>query len=184
MDQVLIGSCTNASYRDIMICASALRGKKAHPRVSFGVACGSRQVLEMAARNGALSTLISAGARILEPACGFCIGNGQAPQTNAVSIRTSNRNFEGRSGTRSAGVYLTSPETAVASALAGHLVDPTEWFAAEDYPVYARPSRFLIDDSMILQPSDDPDSIEVFRGPNIGELPSNDRFLTLLTARS
>lgn len=176
VDQVLIGSCTNASYRDIMICASALRGKKAHPRVSFGVACGSRQVLEMAARNGALSTLISAGARILEPACGFCIGNGQAPQTNAVSIRTSNRNFEGRSGTRSAGVYLTSPETAVASALAGHLVDPTEWFAAEDYPVYARPSRFLIDDSMILQPADDPDSIEVFRGPNIGEPPSNDRF--------
>ncbi len=176
VDQVLIGSCTNASYRDIMICASALKGKKTHPRVSFGVACGSRQVFDMVAGNGALSILIAAGARILEPACGFCIGNGQAPQTGAVSIRTNNRNFEGRSGTRSAGVYLTSPETAVAAALAGYLVDPTEWFAAEDYPTYERPTSFLIDDSMILQPSDDPDQLEIFRGPNIGEPPSNDRF--------
>jgi len=174
VDQVLIGSCTNASYRDIMLVAAALKGKKVHPRVSFGVACGSRQVFQMVSRNGALADIISAGARILEPTCGFCIGNGQAPQTNAVSIRTSNRNFEGRSGTRSAKVYLTSPETAVASALAGELVDPTEWFANEEYPSYERPKQFLVDDSMILRPADNPDQVEIYRGPNIGEPPSND----------
>lgn len=173
VDQVLIGSCTNASYRDIMVVASALKGKRANPRVSFGIACGSRQVLEMVSKNGALSTLIAAGARILESTCGFCIGNGQAPQTDAISIRTNNRNFEGRSGTRSAGVYLTSPETAVASALAGMLVDPTEWFSNEEYPVYERPHRFLTDDSMILLPSRDPDQVEICRGPNIGDPPSN-----------
>lgn len=173
VDQVLIGSCTNASYRDIMLVAAALKGKKIHPRVSFGVACGSRQVLEMASQNGALATLVSAGARILESTCGFCIGNGQAPQTSAVSIRTNNRNFEGRSGTRSAGVYLTSPETAVAAAIAGELVDPTQWFSPGDYPEYVRPSRFVVDDSMILQPSGAPESIEVFRGPNIGQPPTN-----------
>lgn len=173
VDQVLVGSCTNASYRDIMLVAAALKGKKIHPHVSFGVACGSRQVLEMVSQNGALATLVSAGARILESTCGFCIGNGQAPQTNAVSIRTSNRNFEGRSGTRSAGVYLTSPETAVASALAGEFVDPTQWFSADEYPEHVRPSRFVIDDSMIIQPSTNPEAVEVLRGPNIGQPPSN-----------
>ena len=174
VDQVLVGSCTNASYRDIMLVANALKGKRVHPRVSFGVACGSRQVLQMVAQNGALADIVSAGARVLESTCGFCIGNGQAPQTNAVSIRTSNRNFEGRSGTRSAKVYLTSPETAVASALAGELVDPTEWFANEEYPSYERPKQFLVDDSMILRPADNPDQVEIYRGPNIGEPPSND----------
>ncbi|MGB4530106.1 MAG: aconitase family protein, partial [Bacillota bacterium] len=135
---------------------------------------GSRQVLQMVAQNGALADIVSAGARVLESTCGFCIGNGQAPQTNAVSIRTSNRNFEGRSGTRSAKVYLTSPETAVASALAGELVDPTEWFANEEYPSYERPKQVLVDDSMILRPADNPDQVEIYRGPNIGEPPSND----------
>lgn len=174
VDQVLIGSCTNSSYRDIMLVATALKGKKVNPRVSFGVACGSKQVLEMIAQNGALTDIVSAGARILESTCGFCIGNGQAPQTDAVSVRTNNRNFEGRSGTRSAGIYLTSPETAVASALAGKLVDPTEWFADQEYPSYRRPAQFHIDDSMVLPPADDPDQVKVYRGPNIGDPPAND----------
>lgn len=174
VDQVLVGSCTNASYRDIMLVANALKGKRVHPRVSFGVACGSRQVLQMVAQNGALADIVSAGARVLESTCGFCIGNGQAPQTDGISVRTNNRNFEGRSGTRSAKVYLTSPETAVASALAGELVDPSEWFADQQYPTYERPARFHIDDSMILQPAEDPDQVEIYRGPNIGDPPSND----------
>jgi len=127
VSQVCIGSCTNSSYRDLMIVASMLKGRKISPEVSFGVAPGSRQVLEMIAENGALSDIIASGARILESTCGFCIGAGQAPKTDAVSIRTSNRNFEGRSGTRSAKVFLASPETAVAAALTGVITDPREF---------------------------------------------------------
>lgn len=173
VDQVLVGSCTNSSYRDIMIVASALKGKKVAPGVALGVACGSRQVLEMASRNGALADIIAAGARILESACGFCIGNSVAPKTDAVSLRTSNRNFFGRSGTPTANVYLVSPETAVAAALTGTFTVPSEYFGASTYPSIDIPSSYIIDDSMILEPSKDPNSITIVRGPNIGDPPSN-----------
>ncbi len=174
VEQVLIGSCTNASYRDIMLVAKVLEGRKVSSDISFGVACGSKQVLDMVSRNNALATMISAGARILESACGFCIGNGQAPGTDAVSIRTNNRNFLGRSGTKSAKVYLASPETAVAAALAGEIVDPSEYFGKDSYPSIEMPHEFLIDDSMIVQPSSQGEKVQIFRGPNIGEPPINE----------
>jgi len=173
VDQVLIGSCTNASYRDIMLVANALKGKRVASGTELGVACGSRQVMSMVSRNGALADIIESGARILELACGFCIGNSMAPRTNAVSVRTSNRNFFGRSGTSSADVYLVSPETAVAAALTGKFTDPRDLFSSEDYPKIELPSKFTIDDSMILEPSNDT-SAEIYRGPNIGAPPSND----------
>ena len=169
VDQVLIGSCTNSSHRDISVAAAMLRGRRVHPSVSLGVAPGSRQVLAMAAEEGALSALIGAGARILETACGFCVGCGQAPRTGAVSVRTSNRNFEGRSGTRDARVYLVSPETAAAAALAGRFVDPRD--LGIPYPAYEAPARYLAEDGMVISPSLDP-SIEIYRGPNIGPPPS------------
>ncbi|MFP4417062.1 MAG: aconitate hydratase [Fibrobacterota bacterium] len=174
VDQVLIGSCTNSSYQDIMTVAAALKDKKVASGVSFGVSCGSRQVLEMVSKNGALADIIASGARLLESACGFCIGNSMAPKTDAVSVRTSNRNFFGRSGTTSADVYLVSPEAAVAAALAGKLVDPTNYFASDDYPSVEQPKEFLIDDSMILHPSETPADQTVERGPNIGNPPTND----------
>jgi len=170
--QVMIGSCTNSSYRDLMVVASLLKGRQVHPEVSVGVAPGSRQVLGMLSQNGALADLVTSGVRILESTCGFCIGNGQAPQTNAVSIRTNNRNFEGRSGTRSAQVYLASPETAVAAALTGAITDPRE--LGLSYPGIRLPERFWIDDSMILTPAANPETIQVYRGPNIGDPPAND----------
>jgi aconitate hydratase len=174
VDQALVGSCTNASYRDIMITAAMLKGKKVASSVSLGVACGSRQVFEMVSRNGALADIISSGARILELACGFCIGNSVAPRTSAVSIRTSNRNFYGRSGTASADIYLASPEAAVAAALSGEICDPCEYFKGVEYPQIDIPENFIIDDTMILEPSPNPSSIEIFRGPNIGDPPSNE----------
>jgi len=174
VDQVLVGSCTNASYRDIMLTAAMLKGRKVSPAVSLGVACGSRQVLEMVSRNGALADIVSAGARILESACGFCIGNSAAPRTDAVSVRTSNRNFFGRSGTPSAQVYLTSPEAAVAAALSGEIRDPLEFFADQKYPEIIIPDNFIIDDSMILKPAADPSKVTIFRGPNIGAPPANE----------
>jgi aconitate hydratase len=170
VDQVMVGSCTNSSYRDLMVVASLLKGRRVFPDVSFGVAPGSRQVLEMIARNGALADIISAGARVLESTCGFCIGAGQAPRTDAVSIRTSNRNFEGRSGTKSGKVYLASPESAVAAALTGVITDPRD--LGLDYPEITLPELFWIDDSMILPPAKDPLSVTVFRGPNIGDPPA------------
>jgi aconitate hydratase len=174
VDQVLVGSCTNGSYRDVMRVASLLKGKKINENVSFGVACGSRQVLEMVGRNGALADIVSAGARVLESACGFCIGNSQAPKTNAVSVRTNNRNFYGRTGTVSAGVYLVSPEAAVAAALSGKISDPVRYFAREPYEEIPQPKKFFIDDSLIVEPSDAPETVEIFRGPNIGGPPQND----------
>jgi len=172
VDQVMIGSCTNSSYRDLMTVASLLKGKKVHRDVSFGVAPGSRQVLEMIAQNGALADIVTSGARILESACGFCIGAGQAPRTDAVSIRTNNRNFEGRSGTKSAQVYLASPETAVAAALAGVITDPRD--LGIPFPVIEMPVEFWIDDSMVLSPADAPDTITIDRGPNIGDPPKTE----------
>ena len=168
VEQVLIGSCTNSSLKDLMMVATVLKGKTVHPDTSFGIAPGSKQVLTMLAENGALTDIISSGARILESACGPCIGMGQSPRTNAVSIRTFNRNFKGRSGTKSAEVYLTSPEVAVACALTGRFTDPAE---LGDYPDITLPDTFLIDDAMILPPAKDGSTVEVVRGPNIKPLP-------------
>ena len=170
VDQVAIGSCTNSSYEDLMKVAKILKGKKVHPDVSLVIAPGSRQVMEMIARNGALADIISSGARILENGCGPCIGMGQAPGTNGVSLRTFNRNFYGRSGTLSAKVYLVSPETAAVSAIKGVLTDPRE---LETDLCINMPERFIVDDSMILKPAEDGTKVEVKRGPNIKPFPIN-----------
>jgi aconitate hydratase len=170
-NQVCIGSCTNSSYKDLMTVAKILRGKKVHSSVSLVISPGSKQVIENLAKEGALADLYSTGARITEPVCGFCIGNSQSPQTDAVSIRTSNRNFFGRSGTKTANLYLTSPETAAAAVITGEITDPRE--LGVDYPLVEMPERFYTDDSMILSPSETPMQVEVYRGPNIVELPSN-----------
>ena len=168
IDQVAIGSCTNSSYADMMKVAEILDGHKVAPNVSLVISPGSRQVLTMLASNGALAKMVAAGARILECACGPCIGMGQAPATDAVSLRTFNRNFCGRSGTASASVWLVSPETAAVSAITGVLTDPETWTPVEKP---ATPEHFMADDSMVLAPSDDPDSVEVVRGPNIKPFP-------------
>jgi aconitate hydratase len=165
--QVMIGSCTNSSYRDLMVVAQMLKGKQVHPDVSFGVAAGSRQVLRMIAENGALNDIIDSGARILESSCGFCAGYGQSPQSGGVSVRTNNRNFQGRCGTQDAKVYLVSPEVAVATALTGKLTDPRDLHMA--YPDIPLPAKFHIDDSMVIRPGRR--DVEVFRGPNIGQPP-------------
>ncbi|GIM27503.1 aconitate hydratase [Clostridium polyendosporum] len=170
VDQVAIGSCTNSSYEDLMKVAKILKGKKVNPEVSLVIAPGSRQVMEMLARNGALGDIISAGARILENSCGPCIGMGQAPGTDAVSLRTFNRNFYGRSGTLSAQVYLVSPETGAVSAIAGYLTDPRELDLDLNIEV---PKNFLIDDSMIIKPAECGKEVEVVRGPNIKPFPTN-----------
>ena len=170
VDQVAIGSCTNSSYEDLMKVAKILRGKKVHKDVSLVIAPGSRQVMEMIARNGALGDIISAGARILENSCGPCIGMGQAPGTEGVSLRTFNRNFYGRSGTLSAKVYLVSPETAAVSAINGVLTDPRECDVNINIEM---PKEFLIDDSMIIAPEEDGENVEVVRGPNIKPFPVN-----------
>ncbi|MGG7323488.1 aconitate hydratase [Clostridium baratii] len=170
VDQVAIGSCTNSSYADLMKVSKILKGKKVHKDVSLVIAPGSRQVMEMLARNGALGDIISAGARILENSCGPCIGMGQAPGTDGVSLRTFNRNFYGRSGTLSAKVYLVSPETAAVSAITGVLTDPRELDVDLDFEM---PKEFLIDDSMIIKPAKDGEEVEVKRGPNIKPFPIN-----------
>ncbi|MEI8353708.1 MAG: aconitate hydratase [Lentisphaerota bacterium] len=172
VNQVLIGSCTNSSYRDLKTVALMLRGRKIHPDVEVGVAPGSRQVVLMLAQEGLLGDLVGAGVRILENACGFCIGNHMSPGTDAVSLRTSNRNFEGRSGTQSAGVYLVSPETAVAAALTGKISDPR---ALSGLPDVAAPDRFPIDDSLFLfrETAGTGDAgTPIVRGPNIGKVPA------------
>ena len=170
VDQVCIGSCTNSSYRDLMVVAETLKkgGHKVHSEVSMTVSPGSRQVLDMIAHSNGLVGLIEAGARILENTCGPCIGNGQSPPSGGVSLRTFNRNFEGRSGTKDAGVYLCSPEVAVAAAIYGKVTDPRE---LGEYPSVKLPERFIIDDSMIIPPAEDPSTVEIKRGPNIQPLP-------------
>lgn len=172
IDQVAIGSCTNSSYEDLMKVSKILKGRKVADNVSLVIAPGSRQVMEMIARNGALGDIISSGARILENSCGPCIGMGQSPGTDAVSIRTFNRNFYGRSGTNSAQVYLSSPEVAAVSAIYGCLMDPRDADFEVDFDGIAV-DNFLIDDSMIIAPSKDPDSVEIVRGPNIKPFPLN-----------
>lgn len=172
IDQVAIGSCTNSSYEDLMKVSRILRGRKVADHVSLVIAPGSRQVMEMIARNGALADIISSGARILENSCGPCIGMGQSPGTDSVSIRTFNRNFYGRSGTNSAQVYLASPELAAVSAIYGCLMDPREAdFDIDFSDIHV--DNFLIDDSMIIKPQEDPTSVEVVRGPNIKSFPLN-----------
>ncbi len=171
VDQVLIGSCTNSSYRDLKTVARLLEGKKIHPDVSLGIAPGSRQVLAMLARDGSLADLVDAGARLLENACGFCIGNSLSPGTDGVSLRTSNRNFEGRSGTKSAKVYLVSPEVAAVAALHGRIRDPER--AGLACPRVAMPKAFALDDSLFVRPPADGSRVKIVRGPNIGAPPKN-----------
>ena len=173
VQQVLIGSCTNSSYRDLKTVALMLRGKKVHPDVSVGIGPGSRQVVLMLAQEGLLTELVASGVRILENVCGFCIGNSMSPGTDAVSLRTSNRNFEGRSGTPSGQVYLVSPETAAATALAGVFTDPR---TLKHLPPVDEPAAFQIDDSLFLYretAGKGVPSAVVQRGPNIGKVPVN-----------
>ena len=170
VDQVFIGSCTNSSYQDMMRVARILKGKRVHPNVSLVIGPGSRQVLTMLARNGALADMMAAGARILETACGPCIGMGQSPRTGAVSLRTNNRNFYARSGTASAGIYLVSCETAAASALTGVLTDPRTLDVDLEIP---QPEHFEVNDNLVIPPVEEghEDEVEVVRGPNIHPFP-------------
>jgi len=171
VNQVCIGSCTNSSYHDLMVSASMLKGRSVHPDVSLTISPGSRQVLEMIAKNGALADMIAAGARIIEVACGPCIGMGQAPPSGGVSVRSFNRNFEGRSGTADAQVYLVSPETAIATAINGVISDPRDF---SDPIVIKYPKSFIIDDSLIIPPSEKSEEVSIIRGPNIKPLPKKE----------
>ncbi len=171
VNQVCIGSCTNSSYHDLMVAASMLKGRKVHPDVSLTISPGSRQVLEMISKNGALADMITAGARIIEVACGPCIGMGQAPPSGGVSVRSFNRNFEGRSGTADAQVYLSSPETAIATAINGVISDPGDF---GDPIVIKYPKSFIIDDSLIIPPAEKPEEVSIVRGPNIKPLPKKE----------
>ena len=170
IDQVCIGSCTNSSLLDMMKVAHILKGKTVHPDVSLSIAPGSKQVLNMLAQNGCLAIMIDAGARILESACGPCIGMGQSPNSKGISLRTFNRNFEGRSGTKDGQIYLVSPEMAAASALTGVLTDPR---SLGEMPEFKLPEEFVINDNMVALPADekDMDSVEILRGPNIKPFP-------------
>jgi len=182
VDQVAIGSCTNSSFVDMMKVAEILKGKTIAPTVSLCIAPGSKQVLNMLALNGALSDMINAGARILESACGPCIGMGQSPNSQGVSLRTFNRNFEGRSGTKDAGIYLVSPEVAAASALTGYLTDPRELGEA---PSVTMPEEFIVNDNMIEAPAAEAEAmdVEVLRGPNIKPFPKTEALPEELTAK-
>ncbi|MFY9614469.1 MAG: aconitate hydratase [Candidatus Dormiibacterota bacterium] len=178
--QVAIGSCTNSSFSDLTVVANVLKGQVVHPDVSLVITPGSRQVYEMISQSGALADLITAGARILESACGPCIGMGQAPPYGGVSVRSFNRNFEGRSGTPNAQVYLTSPETCAATALTGQITDPRKL----GEPVRVRmPEHYLIDDRMIIPPAENPAEVEIIRGPNIQPLPRNEHMADAISGR-
>ena len=183
VDQVAIGSCTNSSLADMMKVAKILKGKTVCPTVSLCIAPGSKQVLNMLAMNGALGDMIGAGARILESACGPCIGMGQSPNSGGISLRTFNRNFEGRSGTKDAGIYLVSPEVAAASALTGYLTDPRDLGEA---PTVEMPEHFTINDNMIEPPAspEEAASIEVLRGPNIKPFPKTEPLPESITAKA
>ena len=173
VNQIMIGSCTNSSYRDIRTVALMLKGRHVADDVEVGIACGSRQVVSMLAEDGSLATLVKAGCRILENACGFCIGAHMSPRTGAISLRTNNRNFEGRSGTKSAQVYLVSPETAAASALAGKIADPRK----NTVRAVPAPARFPIDDSMFLYRDTARRGVrgaKIVRGPNIAQVPKGE----------
>jgi aconitate hydratase len=169
VQQVCVGSCTNSSYYDLAIVAAVLKGKTVHPDVSLTVNPGSKQVYEMIAASGVLADLLAAGARMLESSCGPCIGMGQAPSSGSVSVRTFNRNFEGRSGTQSAQVYLAGPEVAAAAALTGQLTDPRDLGLSPEIRPFTGAPNLL--DQMIQRPAADPSTVEVVRGPNIKPLP-------------
>lgn len=168
VNQVCIGSCTNSSLRDMLMVAGMLEGRSVHPDVSLAISPGSRQVLQMLADGGALGKIVAAGARVLETTCGPCIGMGQSPATDGVSVRSFNRNFAGRSGTPSGRIYLAGVEVCAAAALTGKLTDPR---TLGDPPRIELPERFTVDDSMLLQPSEHPEAVEIIRGPNIQPLP-------------
>lgn len=171
IEQVIIGSCTNSSLRDMMIVASMLKGRTVNDNVTLSIAPGSRQVLEMMSRNGALADIISSGARILESGCGPCIGQGQSPSSDSITLRTFNRNFAGRTGTKGDQAYLVSPETAAAAALTGEFTDARS--LEMDYPVIGDVDSFLINDSMIIPPLSAGTQVEIIRKPTIGDPPSN-----------
>ncbi len=179
VQQVAIGSCTNSSLKDIMTVAHMLKGRRVHPSVSAALVPGSRQIMKEISQNGALETLISAGVRILESACGPCIGMGFAPPSKGISIRTFNRNFLGRSGTKDASIYLASPEVAAASIITGKLTDPRR-LGIEPYGFHL-PSVFAIDDQMILPPSPEPDKVTVIMGPNIKPFPEKEPLSDILS---
>lgn len=170
VDQVCIGSCTNSSLMDMLKVAAILKGKTVHPEVSLVIAPGSKQVFNMLAQSGDLADMIAAGARILECACGPCIGMGQSPRTDAVSLRTNNRNFYARSGTASANVYLVSPEVAAVAALTGQVTDPASY---GEPPVINMPDQFYVNDNLIVMPAESAEDVEVIRGPNIKPFPVN-----------
>ena len=183
IDQVCIGSCTNSSLMDMLKVAAILKGKTVHPDVSLSIAPGSKQVLNMLSRCGALADIIDAGARVLESACGPCIGMGQSPNSKGVSLRTFNRNFEGRSGTADAGIYLVSPETAAVSALTGVLTDARTF---GEMPEIEMPDEFIINDNMIVMPAgeEEADSVEVIYGPNIKPFPTTKPMPESITAKA
>ncbi|MDX9701710.1 MAG: aconitate hydratase [Candidatus Auribacterota bacterium] len=170
VQQVAIGSCTNASYVDLMKVAQILKGKTVHPDVSLIVSPASRQTLEMISKNGALTDLITAGARITESNCGFCIGQGHVPSTGSVSVRTVNRNFKGRCGIQDAEVYLVSPEVAAVTALSGEITDPR---AFGNPPKLCIPDKYIVDNTLLIAPSKPSGDVKIFRGPNIGDPPNN-----------
>ena len=182
IDQVCIGSCTNSSLLDMLKVAYILKGKTVHPDVSLALAPGSKQVLNMLADCGALATMIDAGARILESACGPCIGMGQSPNSGGISLRTFNRNFEGRSGTKDGQIYLVSPEVAAVSALTGVLTDPR---TLGEMPEFKLPEVFTVNDNMVVPPvkAEDMDSVEVLRGPNIKPFPVSEALADNLDAK-
>lgn len=182
IDQVCIGSCTNSSLMDMMKVAHILKGKTVHPDVSLSIAPGSKQVLSMLAENGALAIMLEAGARVLESACGPCIGMGQSPNSGGISLRTFNRNFEGRSGTADGQIYLVSPELAAASAIAGVLTDPR---TLGEMPEFEMPEKFNVNDNMIVEPvaEEDMDSVEVLRGPNIKPFPTSEPMPETINAK-
>lgn len=173
VSQVLVGSCTNSSLKDLRLVAAMLKGRSVHPDVSLGIAPGSRQVLQMLSEDGSLTVMLQAGCRILESACGPCIGQGFSPAAGTISVRTFNRNFPNRTGTKNDQCYLVSPETAIATALSGHLLDPRTAAAqlGIDYPVWQMPARFAIDDSMVLLPPPAGQAVEIIRKETIGEPP-------------
>ena len=183
VDQVCIGSCTNSSLLDMMKVAAILKGKTVHPTVSLSIAPGSKQVLNMISQNGALADMIDAGARILESACGPCIGMGQSPNSAGVSLRTFNRNFEGRSGTADAGIYLVSPEVAAASAITGYLTDPRD---LGEFPEIVLPDEFIINDNMVAMPAspEEAKEVEVMYGPNIKPFPTSEPMGDDITAKA
>ena len=183
VDQVCIGSCTNSSLLDMMKVAAILKGNTVHPAVSLSIAPGSKQVLNMISQNGALADMIDAGARILESACGPCIGMGQSPNSAGVSLRTFNRNFEGRSGTADAGIYLVSPEVAAASALTGYLTDPRD---LGEFPEIVLPEVFIINDNMVAMPAspEEAKDVEVIYGPNIKPFPTSEPMGEDITAKA